>query len=524
MLTQQPDGEGGRVDVTLLDREHPEYTAHKESWDDISLLYASGSLLRDSAERFLKKRPKESASVFDARRSMFMYTNHMGTAVDWYMGELFEDTPEISASLPKGAALSENSSAFNSRFLDNCDRAGTNFVEKMRQAFKDVLLYRTAYILYDIPIGPSTEYQNLEHQIKDGLQEPYLCLYSPKQVINWQLDERGNLEWIVIKVVSPSTPGPFEKVTTTERWYVYDKTRFWIYERTRPAEESKKGSTPAFAELVTGPQPHLLSHVNRVPVQRITVPEGLWLANRAYLPSVAHLNMDNALNWSLFMGAMAIPVISSKADIDLNLSETTHIKLEPGDTYAWTEPEGKSWEHIARRLGELTENIFRAFYLIHQGRSGRATPTAQSGVSKQADMMPSKDILRMFGDLVRNYMKDLLEDVSLIRGERPKVSWSVRGFSFKPDTPLEPVQSLQAVMGMKIPSRVFSDRLQAKVVRMVLPDMEPAVYEEIESQIKEAKSPEERELEELTKKAVAIAKAAPAPQRPPTATPAQVKK
>ena len=49
-----------------------------------------------------------------------------------------------------------------------------------------------------------------------------------------------------------------------------------------------------------------MSDQNRVPLRYITIPEGLWLANRAFLPSMTHLNVENSYIWALFMANLPI--------------------------------------------------------------------------------------------------------------------------------------------------------------------------------------------------------------------------
>lgn len=498
---QPAEGVANTVKVENIDQKHPEYKVLSDTWNKLGLLYAGGWALKSAAELFLIRRPKELTDVYQARLNMFTYVNHLGTALDWYASELFEEDPHIQA-LAKSKGGTENTDkvsadlkAFYDTFLLDCDNAGTSFVDTFRTVFSYVLLYKKAYLLMDLP--PASDYASLADQKKAGALDPYLCVYSPQSVINWQLDTYGNLDWIIIKVQSRINP-PKDTPKIADRWYFYDRQNFEVWQRIH--EENEQG-TPnnAVAERVAAGR-HLLAKFNTVPVQCLQVPDGLWLANRAMLAAISHLNTDNSLYFALFMAALAMPIVMADTDLQINLSEAGYIHLPKDAKFDWTEPKGTSFQHLSDRLNELTENIFRSFYLIHQGRSGRATPSAQSGVSKQMDMMPSKDILKMFGDLVRAFMQRVLNMVAQGHNDDQAIEWDVRGFEFKDDLSLEEVQAIGEMFTLNIPSDIFEKELSKRVIKAGLPDANPKVIREAFAEVDDAKSRADRNMDSLKQK------------------------
>ena len=120
--------------LKALDAKHPEYTANARAWEDLGLLYCGGHALKAQASRFLVKRPKELSDVYSARLQRFTYQNILGTALGWYQAAMFETDPDIIVKREGGDA-NEEEQAFYSRFLNDCDKGGTSFVDLYRRVF-----------------------------------------------------------------------------------------------------------------------------------------------------------------------------------------------------------------------------------------------------------------------------------------------------------------------------------------------------------------------------------------------------
>lgn len=477
--------------LSQIDTRHSQYKLHCETWKRLGWLYASGHTLKQHASEFLMRRPKEINDVFQARLDMFTHVNHLGTALDWYCGTMFGDEPGIQPSV-KAGVNSQPDSNFYDAFFKDCDRAGTSFVDLFRTAFQNVLLYRNTYVLLDKPAFEDGAFRSLAEQNAARANDPYLCVFSPLDVINWKADAYGNLEWVTIKNTVEEAD-PFGPPKIVDRWYHYDRTTYQVWKHVRGEKEDSNSVATLESRGL-----HALAHANQVPVERLEVPEGLWLANRAMLSAIAHLNIDNVLQYAIIMSALAMPIIFSDEEVENTLTEAASLRLPANAKYEWTEPQGTSYTHLGNRLTELTENIFRSFYLIAQGRSGRATPTAQSGVSKQMDMMPSKDILRAFGDLVRALMQRSIRMVSMAR--KDKSSWEVHGFDFSDPATLESVQATLEVLNASIPSEKFSKEMYKRIVQESLPDAAPELLRQIFEEIEAAPPKEERDMASLKKK------------------------
>jgi hypothetical protein len=485
--------EPGRVAVALLDLKHPEYSARSEAWIDLSLMYEGGAALKMRCERLLKKRPREDEEVYAARMDRFTYQNILGTGLGWYGAAMFDISPEIFFNGKSGDEP-------YTKFLENCDGNGTTFVDFFKKTFQILLTFGAGWVLTDLrALGEGEKApETMEQEKQMGLRDPHVACFTPLNVINWQVDTMGKLVWAIVKTEVQKQEF-LKKPEIVSTWYYYDRKSYQVYEDRRTLEEEVRvasNSEGRMAKFLRGGQ-HSLAHVDRLPLRRITLSEGLWLANRAYLLLVDHLNQDNTLAWSLFMSNLAIPIIIGDVDpSSMTYTETGYLQFPAGTTYQWSEPEGKSFVQSARRVESLREECFRSMNLQSQGRSSKATPAMQSGRSKILDMMPAKQILAGMGDDLRRHMQDVLCDVRDARKEAT-VEPDVRGFSFQEDMTTEEVFSVTSLLQLRIPSETFEKFIYKKVAKSWMPDANrkdlKVVYDEIEA----GPTMEEREKKEL---------------------------
>src|SRR5262249_39457226 len=146
--------------------------------------------------------------------------------------------------------------------------------------------------------------------------------------------------------------------------------------------------------------PHALASLSRVPLFELKVSKGLWLMNKAALLQLEHFNKSNALAWALTMSLFATPVVYSDREWSQIVGESYYIQLGAGDRFGWTEPEGKVYQIAADNLVRLKDEIYRVCYLM--GQSGGPSDFRQSGLSKQRDFSITEEVLRGYGDGVKD--------------------------------------------------------------------------------------------------------------------------
>lgn len=482
--------------VSLLDAKHPYWALHNESWTIFDLLYRGGQAIKSQAARFLTKRPKEVTEVYTCRLADFDYQNILGTALGWYQSTLFRKDPSIDIRLQSDAdpeKLPDARKKPYTDFLEDCDRNGTGYIDLWRDIFLKLVLFKGCYVCVDLPRLDKAP-ANLAEQRAAGGLDPYLMVYGPQSVINWERDEFGNLNWVVIKIQTTRQQFLSDGLVV-DRWYYYDRNEYRIYERTKiQPKDSDSPFTlvgPDGKTLDSGDQqtaklvdsgPHALADQKRVPVRHFEVPEGLWLASRAFLPACTHINVANSYYWALKTSNLPIPVITDDTEMVQTLSETAYIQLSKDGKFQWSEPSGRSYEASAKCLGDIREEIYRSIYLQAMGRSASASASSLSGYSKDMDWMPSKDVLAAYGDGIRQGAQNLLQDVALVRGDAD-IGFDVRGFNFEVAPALQLAEELEILISLDLPSDTFIKQKQVQLAQAALPDANRAVLEKVAEEI-----------------------------------------
>ncbi len=380
-----------------IDREHPDYSAWKAVWRQYRDLYAGGEQFKNNAQNYLVRRQKEPGDVYLERLARVFYENYIGSIVDWYGATLFRREPALTFE-----GSSARAREFYGSFVEDVDGKGTALADFFRKQFLDALVTGGSYTLVDFPRVEGLAGSRGEEDAL-GASRAYLVDYPAEDLINWSLDDHGNYEWVVLRTSSIRKERVEDDAWREERrWAYYDRTNFRIYQKVGESAELIDEGT------------HGLAKLGQVPLFGMRIPQGLWMVNRAGLLQIEHFNKSNALSWALTMGLFAMPVIYSEREWSQMVGESYYIQLGPEDRFGWTEPEGKVFQIAADNLTRLQEEIYRVCYLGHAGGSLSRRGT-QSGLSKQLDFSITQEVLRAYGDAVKDQVRRVLKAVNAAR-------------------------------------------------------------------------------------------------------------
>jgi hypothetical protein len=408
-----------------IDREHPEFKRQKLTWRSYRDLYAGGRQFRHRAAEYLLRRQKEPLDVYSERLHRVFYQNYIGSIIDWYSATLFRRGPTLHFQ-----GENETGQSFLSELADDCDLRGTNLTNFFRRCFSDALVTGRRYILIDFPRVARTPTNRAEEDAT-GLSRAYLVRYSAEDLINWSLDERGDFDWVVLKQSIERQPSvDSSEIVQETYWYYFDKEKYRTYRRIECANPSLNvgiaegiGANKSADIQLIGQGAHSLVRQRRVPLLTLQVSDGLWLMNKAAQLQLEHFNKSNALGWAISMGLFAMPVIYSDREWNQIVGESYYIQLGPQDRFGWTEPEGKVYQIAALNLESLKEEIYRVCYLS-QASGEMVAGHSQSAASKQLDFTITQEVLRAYGEAVKDTMKSVVRAVSDARQDGLLVSVS----------------------------------------------------------------------------------------------------
>ena len=449
-------------DTANINVEHPDYRTRKIMWRQYRDLYAGGQQLRHHASEYLVRRHKEPHEIYLERLSRVFYENYIGSIIDWYAATLMRREPALLFD-----GNDDTAKAFYNTFADDCDLKGTSLAEFFRQRLVQTLVHGRSYIVVDFPRVPAEVASRAEEDAL-GRSRAYLVDYLPEELINWSYDDRGGMDWAVIRTSSlrksSINDGDWKRET---RWIYYDRRNFRVYQKLKDKEV-----------VIVDEGTHALAAQNRLPIFTLQVTEGLWLMNKAALLQLEHFNKSNALSWALTMGLFASPVVYSDREWNQIVGESYFIQLGPGDRFGWTEPEGKVYQIAADNLIRLKDEIYRVCYLIAHAGGPELPGTPQSGISKQRDFGITQEVLRAYGDSVKDTMKQVLRAIAAARQDA--VSIDVSGLDeFDIGDFSNELDDASKLLSLGIQSETLKKQIFKKLAFKFLSD----VRQEIKSQI-----------------------------------------
>ena len=452
-----------------IDREHPQYSARKQVWQQYRDLYAGGEQFKQHAQNYLIRRQKEPGDVYSERLTRVFYENYVGSIVDWFSATLFRREPALTFE-----GTSEKARAFFSELVEDADRKGTTLTDFFRKQLVEGMVTGANYTLVDFPRMQQPAGTRAEEDAT-GAARAYLVDYPAESLINWSLDEEGNFDWVVLRTQHLKKASVEDEGWVQEtRWAYYDKQNFRIYRR----ESGGREAVELIAEGL-----HALAKLARVPLFELRIPEGMWMLNRAGSLQIEHFNKSNALSWALTMGLFAMPVVYTDREWSQMVGESYYIQLGPQDRFGWTEPEGKVFSIAADNLTRLQEEIYRVCYLPQAGGSlNQGRP--QSGASKQLDFEITQQVLRAYGDAVKDQIRRVLKAIEAAREDGLTIGvtgldeFDIAAFS----SDLAEAQQLLAI-GMASPT--LHKEVQKKLALRYLADSRQEIKDQIVREIEQ---------------------------------------
>lgn len=468
-----------------INTEHHEYKARNALWKQYRDLYTGGAQFKGQAANYLIQRNREPMGVYQERLNRAFYENYIGSIVDWYAATLFRREPVISVD-----GDNETGRKFYSSFVEDCDRKGSNLSDFFRKQMLEALICGSAYTLVDFP-RQHGKLRNRAEEEALGAANAYLVNYAPDEIINWSTDERGEYDWVVIRTSQLrrqrlEDPEPLLETN----WHYYDRQNFRSYRQI-----SKPGMFGTAKEVVpielVDQGLHGLARLNRVPIFEIKLSDGMWLMNKAADVQLEHFNKSNALSWALTMGLFAMPVVYSDKEWNQIVGDSYYIQMGPDDKFGWAEPEGHVYEIAARNLDRLKDEIYRVCYLMAQAGQTSADGRQVSGLSKQRDFAITQEVLRGFGDTVKDVMRRVL--LAVERAREDDLSISVSGLDeFDIGDFSTEIEDARKLLDMGVGSSTLRRQIYKKLAFKYLCDERQELKDTISREIDEWMAREQR--------------------------------
>jgi hypothetical protein len=175
-----------------------------------------------------------------------------------------------------------------------------------------------------------------------------------------------------------------------------------------------------------------------------------------------------------------MPVIYSEREFSQITGESYYIQLGPDDKFGWTEPAGNVFQIAADNLGRLKDEIYHVSYLMQQ--AGDAGGSHQSGLSRQWDFSVTQEILRAYGDIVKDSLRNVLNAIGAARQDDLAIDavgldeFDITDFSTEADY-------AKSVLGMGIQSSTLRKQVHKRVAMKYLCDARQDIKNRIAEEI-----------------------------------------
>lgn len=482
----------------VLSQCHPNYCG--EYWADLDALYKGQHALKDRIERsgrILWKRVYEPDEAWKERVRRFHYHNFMAHIIDFYAALAFMQRPEFRL---KDDDESETPEWYAETFLGDCDFRRTDLVEFFRLRAAQALLLGVTFHLIDKPAPGEVLPANLAQQEAEGLNRTYLCPVHPREIIDWEDDDYGEMEWCIRHTVSRKRSGPLEpRGRPVYEWRYYDRARCMTWQLVPNDVEMSTGKIdPNHTATLVSDTEHATP--GGVPILRMRPPEGLWLGAKIADLQVAYLNKRSALDWAHLTGLIRMTVTKSPVPDELagrlTMGNGMTLSLGLTESIEYLEPGASAIESAAAQdCKDLRDDIYRvASQTQHSVTDAQRVEAPAEG--KRRDQQATQTIAMAIGDFVREAMDQTLDTVSLSRGE--DLRWAVKGFEkFDMDDMPNLVDMATKMALVTIPSATFNAEWKKKIAMALVPDVTAATMEKIAQEIDDG----EVEAEEAKKAA-----------------------
>lgn len=488
-----------------LAREHPERERWKYKWPEYRLAYrgghdfllSAGEMVRSRdgtaittpfvevpvsqatpRRRFLRQLEGEPNEVYAAYWDRAFYVNYLGGILDYFRHYLFSQPPILQPSEP-----GKEPPEWWAPFFKDCTGNGKSFVEFVRDVFLDVEIDRYAGWL----IGSNVDIAR-PTAADDRIA---LTAYKAEDILDWQCDRQGNLEWIILQKCETRREFPGERVKYVEITYI-DRQAWGTWE---VLTDAKGQHTLTLMDTA-------VHGLGDVPFQFFEIPHGLWITDKLFSWQVDIFNRMCRLGNAMLIGCIIQPFISSN---DPNASarifgEGVLLNLKAGDKeggagedMGWKSPQIQALEFIATQLDRQRDEGYRIVHNMAMAIDATVSRLAQSGVSKQEDRRAAEVILAGMGSHVKPPMLRTAHLLSKIY--KDDTEWMIDGYdNFQVSSLEEELQTASLVSAFGFWSKTAEAELHKQIeTGRILGHVDESVKEQIRKEIDDRLDQEQEE-------------------------------
>jgi hypothetical protein len=211
--------------------QHPVYLAWQPVWQKYIDIYDGVGGFRDGMYLVAHPRefkdwnvadPKQPTKKLLARRKLARYENVAATLLDQKRAALFKG--EVTRTVDGQSKTQKDSPHPLEAWWENVDGEDCSIDQWMAEAFVGAALFGHLFHYMDRPAA-------IQGETAADQQQPFLRAYTPLDVPDWGLTDRGRLQWVRLQEATPRTDPkeqatirpPRERLVTEETWELFER-------------------------------------------------------------------------------------------------------------------------------------------------------------------------------------------------------------------------------------------------------------------------------------------------------------
>ena len=434
----------------FLTSRHKHYQEKFKDWHFHLMSYLGGQDYQEGYQ--LNRYILETDEEYLKRAENTPIDNHCKNVVQIYTSFLFRVPPTRDYGSLQGDPQLES-------FINDADLDGRSFNNVIREMQVNASIYGTCWAILD---KPAVQTQTRAEEIQLDIR-PYISLYTPENVLNWDFERTLNGRYILTRLVL--LEDLFDDVATIRVWTNEDITTYKVKDYTKGYSTSKP--------MLIDEMPNMLGKVPAVILyNQKSQRRGIGISD---LNDVAELQkaiyndyseIEQLIRLSNHPSLVKTPNVEASAGAGsiIEMPEDLDSNLKP----YLIQPSSQSLDGIMNNINMKVEAINR---ITHMGAVRATQDRVQSGIALQTEFQLLNARLSEKAD----YLQNAEEQIWKLFAE-----WQNQTFdgeiiypdSFNLRDYASDLQFLQAAKASGVPSDTFAKEVDKQIARAVVDDDE----------------------------------------------------
>jgi hypothetical protein len=489
--------------IAQLNQRHPSVDIERQA--DLRALYEGDEKFEKRLDRFLPMWERERSDRHQLRKKLAHYRNYLAAVIDYFAALLFAGKPTITAQDEADKPIA-SPDPYYAEFREDCDGNGKDLELFFKDVLTEAMIQRCSWFTIEHPSDEGVPPENLSELTKRGLGDCELCLLKTEDVYDWETDDDGRLEWVIVhSVMAKRSSVSGEREQITERWTQYLPDRVDVYR----LDYNKKQKPADTTDVPRSVQESYSHRFGTVPVICLELPIGLWAANKLRTPQLAHFRASNAQTWSLSTSCFSMMLFNvgdPKEFEKATVGPTKGLIMGIEEKASWLAPPSDHFSAQDVEIKAQKDEIFRLAHQMALGVDNNAAALGRTAESKAADSEATRIIIEAYGDLVVEVIERVYDLISAVRGDG--YTWSIDGLADFATADvgalLKVLMDVDKIGG--IPSVTFNHKLLSQIAETLMSGLDETTQKVVADEILEALNRAETLKQQAAKAAAAAPK------------------